>query len=173
MRYYETLYILNPNFEQEKNDDIVKEVGERINKSSQVINHRLWGKKRLAYSIEQHKYGTYMLLQFETDEVKGLEDFDNYMKLNKSILRFQTVRLSEKPEVFVEEIVEDTDAKEENEIPIAEELEKENKPVTPEKQSEEKQSEEKQSSDNETENNESKEESKEESHEEPVIEETS
>jgi small subunit ribosomal protein S6 len=164
MRYYETLYILNPNFEQEKNDDIIKEVGEQINKSSQVINHRLWGKKRLAYSIELHKYGTYMLLQFETDEMKGLEDFDNFMKLNKSILRFQTVRLSVKPEVFVEEIVEDADAKEENEIPIVEELEKENKPITPEKQSEEKQS-----SDNKTENDESKEKSDEES----IIEETS
>ena len=58
MRYYETLYILNPNFEQEKNDNIVKEVGEQVNKYGQLINHRLWGKKRLAYLIEQHKYGT-------------------------------------------------------------------------------------------------------------------
>ena len=163
MRYYETLYILNPNFEQEKNDDIVKEVGEQINKSSQVINHRLWGKKRLAYSIEQHKYGTYMLLQFETEEVKGLADFDNFMKLNKSILRFQTVRLSVKPEVFVEEIVEGADVKEE-ETPIVEKSETENKTITPEKQPEKEQV-----SDNETDNGESKEESDEKS----IIEETS
>ncbi len=113
MRYYETLYILNPNFEQEKIDGIVKEVDEQINKISQVINHRLWGKKRLAYTIEQHKYGSYMLLQFETKNVKGLVAFDNFMKLNKSILRFQTVRLDSKPDTFVEEVISDL---EENDI---------------------------------------------------------
>ncbi len=163
MRYYETLYILNPNFEQEKNDNIVKEVGEQINKSSQVINHRLWGKKRLAYPIEKHKYGTYMLLQFETEEMKGLDDFDSFMKLNKSVLRFQTVRVSEKPEVFVEEIVDKPDAKEE-ETPMVDESTKESSSITTEKQPDEEKS-----SDNETD----KDKSKEESDEESIVEETS
>ncbi len=109
MRYYETLYILNPNFEQEKNDEISKEVEEKIKKFCKVINHRFWGKKRLAYPIMQHKYGTYMLLQFETDALKKLEDFENFMKLNKSVLRFQTVRLNEKPDEFIEETADNTD----------------------------------------------------------------
>lgn len=123
MRYYETLYILNPNFEQEKNDDIFKEVEEQINKFSQVINHRLWGKKRLAYPIEQHKYGTYMLLQFETDEVKGIKEFDNFMKLNKLILRFQTVRLDKKPIEYVEEATDNLESNDKEETKAEETIE--------------------------------------------------
>jgi len=132
MRYYETLYILNPNFEQEKIDGIVKEVDEQINKISQVINHRLWGKKRLAYTIEQHKYGSYMLLQFETEDVKGLVAFDNFMKLNKSILRFQTVRLDSKPDTFVEEVISDLE-EDDIEAPIVVEPVGDTQPVAVEK----------------------------------------
>jgi len=163
MRYYETLYILNPNFEQEKNDGIVTEVEEQINKSCHVINHRLWGKKRLAYPIDQHKYGTYMLLQFETEEMKGLKDFDNFMKLNKSILRFQTVRVSEKPEEFIEEVVVEEEAKDEETPKPEEEADDSAKAPAVTEPEEDK------TSEKETENNESKEEPD----EKPVVEETS
>lgn len=163
MRYYETLYILNPNFEQDKNEDIVKEVGEQVNKCGHVINHHLWGKKRLAYLIEQHKYGTYMLLQFETEEMKGLNDFDSFMKLNKSILRFQTVRVNVKPEEFIEESVSNLDANDKD-VTKAEKSAVDSKTTTPVKQSEKEES-----SDKETKNNELKEEPDDKS----VVEETS
>ncbi len=98
MRYYETLYILNPNFEQERVNSITKEIEDQVGKISSIINHKPWGKKRLAYPVEQHKYGNFMLLQYESDEPRRLDDFTNFMKLNNSIFRFQTIRLNEKPE---------------------------------------------------------------------------
>jgi len=51
MRYYETLYILNPEYEQERIDNILKEVEEEASKFSKVINHSVWNKKRLASNI--------------------------------------------------------------------------------------------------------------------------
>ena len=56
MRYYETLYILNPDYEKERVDNIIKDVDEQVSKFSQVIAHRVWGKKRLAYPIDKHKF---------------------------------------------------------------------------------------------------------------------
>ena len=97
MKYFETLYIVNPNFEQNRLDTIIKDVEENVGKFSKVISQNIWGKKRLAYKIDNQKYGTFVLLNFETDEGSGIAGFESYMKLNTSVLRAQTIRLKSRP----------------------------------------------------------------------------
>jgi small subunit ribosomal protein S6 len=98
MRYYETLYIVNPNYEQERLTDVIETVAEEVKKSSvKIIEQIVWGKKRLAYRIQNHKYGTFILLKLETENPNFLIDFNMFMKLNKAIVRAQTIRLDEKP----------------------------------------------------------------------------
>ncbi|HIC39213.1 MAG TPA: 30S ribosomal protein S6 [Candidatus Marinimicrobia bacterium] len=112
MRYYETLYILNPEYEQERIDNILKEVEEEASKFSKVINHSVWNKKRLAYPVDNHKYGFYVLLQFESEDQGSLISFDNYLKLNKFILRYQSVRIDAQPEkIEVDDIMKTSKAK--------------------------------------------------------------
>jgi len=83
------------------------EIGTELEKSkSKLINHRVWGKKRLAYQIENQKYGSFILLQFEGGEQDQMNEFNTWMKLNNSVLRHMTVALDEKPEVYVEEVKE-------------------------------------------------------------------
>ena len=104
MRYYESLYIVNPNYEQERLDDVMKSVADKLSEYGfSIINHRIWGKKRLAYQIEKHKYGSFILLHFETESTENLERFERFMILQKTILRNQTVSLAIKPEAHVEE----------------------------------------------------------------------
>ena len=71
MKYFETLYIVNPNFEQSRLDTIIKDVEKNVGKFSKVISQNIWGKKRLAFKIDNQKYGTFVLLNFETDEGSG------------------------------------------------------------------------------------------------------
>ena len=98
MRYYESLYIVNPNFEQGKLEEVMKTVTETISEYGfKTINHFVWGKKRLAYNIQEHKYGSYVLLHFETESTENLDNFERFMVLQKPILRNQTVALEEKP----------------------------------------------------------------------------
>ena len=97
MKYFETLYIVNPNFEQRRLDTIIKDVEKNVGKFSRVIGHNIWGKKRLAYQIDNQKYGTFVLMNFETEEGSGIAGFESYMKLNISILRAQTIRLKSRP----------------------------------------------------------------------------
>lgn len=98
MRYYESLYIVNPNYEQSRLDEIIKTVSDKITEYGfKTINHFVWGKKRLAYNIQQHKYGTYVLLHFETEGSMNLDQFERFMVLQKTILRNQTVLLNDKP----------------------------------------------------------------------------
>ena len=121
MRYYETLYIVNPNLENEALDITMGEIGTELEKSkSKIINHRVWGKKRLAYQIENQKYGSFILLQFEGGEQDQMNEFNTWMKLNNSVLRHMTVALDEKPEVYVEEVKEKPVEKEASESTVEE-----------------------------------------------------
>lgn len=142
MRYYETLYIVNPNFEDKKVESIISEVGSELQKTkSKVVNHHIWGKKRLAYPIQKQKYGTFILLQYGGDENTTLVEFDTWMKLNTSVLRHLTTRLNDEPEV-VEAPVFEKKPSEEAEVesedaPTTEESEKEPESVVSEDSSEE------------------------------------
>ena len=100
MRYYESLYIVNPNFEQSRIDEVMKLVSDKCGDYKfKIINHHTWGKKRLAYSIQKHKYGSFILLHFASETADKLKEFDRFMYLNKHILRNQTVVLNQEPEV--------------------------------------------------------------------------
>lgn len=104
MRYYETIYIVDPNLENLVLDKTMDEISKELEKTeSKLINHRIWGKKRLAYQIDKQKYGTYVLLQFEEGNQEKMIDFSTWMKLNNSIIRHMTVLLDVKPELHVEE----------------------------------------------------------------------
>ncbi|MDP6628125.1 MAG: 30S ribosomal protein S6 [Candidatus Marinimicrobia bacterium] len=104
MRYYESLYIVNPNYEQERLDEVMQMVADKMGEYGfSIINHRVWGKKRLAYSIQKHKYGSFILLQYETELAENLDRFERFMVLQKPILRNQTMVLDTRPEIHVEE----------------------------------------------------------------------
>ena len=104
MRYYETIYIDDPNLDNNVLDKIMDEISKELQKTeSKIINHRVWGKKRLAYQIENQKYGTYVLMQFEEGDQSKMLEFSTWMKLNNSVIRHMTVLLSDKPELHVEE----------------------------------------------------------------------
>jgi small subunit ribosomal protein S6 len=121
MRFYETLYIVNPNLEKDQLGKIMDDVNEEFQKNNgAVINHYVWGKKRLAYPIQKHRYGNYILAHFSSKEMQFLLDLEMYLKLNTAVLRHQTVRLDEEPEV-----VEVNEIEEENETSESEEGSKE------------------------------------------------
>jgi len=107
MRYYETLYIANPNYEQVRLVQLMENVANELkgNKVS-IINHYIWSKKRLAYLIQKYKYGTFIILHFEAEKFDFLKDFDTYLKLDKSILRHQTILLEKKPDKYDEKTEE-------------------------------------------------------------------
>ena len=115
MRYYETIYIVNPNLDNNTLNNILLEIAKELAKTkSKVINHYNWGKKRLAYPIDKQKYGSYIILQYQGGDKNKINDFDTWMKLNNAIVRHMTILLDEKPKVHVEEEKKKTKADEEN-----------------------------------------------------------
>ena len=103
MRYYETIYIIDPNLENSVVEKTMNQIGQELEKTkAKIINHVDWGKKRLAYQIAKQKYGSFILLQFETDDLSKMQDFDQWLKLNNLVLRHMTVSLDQKPKKHIE-----------------------------------------------------------------------
>ena len=101
MRYYEILYIVNPNFERKKIDDTMKEIDTRLTKTqSKIINHIVWGKKKLAYTMQGHKYGTYILVHYQGGNKDKLDEFDSWLKLSDLVIRHMIVRIEKEPDVL-------------------------------------------------------------------------
>lgn len=101
MRYYETIYILNTNYDSSTVDKCKKEIEKELKEflDANIINHYIWTKKRLAYQIKKQKYGLFILLHFESLETKNMPDFNKWMKLNNHIMRHMTVSLESKPDI--------------------------------------------------------------------------
>ena len=105
MRYYETIYIVDPNLENTKLERTMTEVGQELEKTkAKIINQREWGKKRLSYQVDNQKYGSFILLQFEIEDFSKMNDFDSWLKLNNLVLRHMIVSLDQKPDKYVEKI---------------------------------------------------------------------
>ena len=100
MRYYELIYIVNSNVERKKIDQIMKDISSRLeNTDSKIINHVVWGKKKLAYPIKGNTYGNYILLHYEGGDNNKLNEFDSWLKLSGLAIRHMIVRLEEKPDL--------------------------------------------------------------------------
>ena len=103
MRYYETIYIVDPNLENTILEKTMTEIGVELQKTkAKIINHRDWGKKRLAYQVSNQKYGTFVLLQFEIEDLNKMKEFETSLKLNSLVLRHMTVSLDRKPKEYVD-----------------------------------------------------------------------
>ena len=130
MRYYETLYIINPNLSDEENSQVIAKFNGLVEKNKGVlISVDEWGKRTLAYEIKKFNKGCYVLLNF-CGQGSIISELERGMKLDERILQFQTVKLSDSvdPEELKAEAEKNTQAEEAEAAEQAEEpSESENK----------------------------------------------
>ena len=133
MRYYELIYIVNSNVERKKIEQVMKDISGRLeNTESNIINHVVWGKKKLAYPIKGNAYGNYILLHYEGGDNNKLNEFDSWLKLSGLVIRHMIVRLEEKPDVvkdFGDEKLENNPEKKSEELVEEKEIVEEDKEV--------------------------------------------
>jgi len=95
MRYYETLYIVNPNLGEEDYRAVVAKFTDAVEKNKGVVTKvDEWGKKSLAYDIKKFDKGFYVLLQF-CGEADLTAELKREMSLDDRILKYQTIKLSD------------------------------------------------------------------------------
>ena len=68
MTYYETMYIVHPAIESGRLKDLILSVEKNMhNLGGETCAISVWGKKKLAYSINKERYGMYVLFQFKSN----------------------------------------------------------------------------------------------------------
>ena len=94
MKKYEASIILNPNLSS-KTDIFIKDFEKLLNSNSfNIIKYEDIGRRQLAYSINNHNKGHYLLFNIEGDPIKLIE-VENKIKYNESIIRHLFISVKE------------------------------------------------------------------------------
>ena len=91
---YEALYIINPTLGEEETAALVEKFKAMVEAEGTVANIDLWGKRRLAYPIEDLSEGYYVLMTFESKPEFPAE-LERVMKITEGIMRCLTTSVEE------------------------------------------------------------------------------
>ena len=84
---YEGMFLLDSTKAAAAWDDTVKHVHDILTKhQSEIVASRQWDERRLAYTVDGHKKGTYLLTYFKTDG-SNLKEIVADCRLSELILR--------------------------------------------------------------------------------------
>ncbi|NJL94270.1 MAG: 30S ribosomal protein S6 [Anaerolineae bacterium] len=95
VRRYELTFILPPALSEEDIQGRQETVrGWIANNAGEIVKESHWGRRRLAYPIQNYKEGYYILMEF-AGPTDGIKDLDRRMRLDTGYLRHLIVRVDE------------------------------------------------------------------------------
>lgn len=95
MKKYETLFVLNSSLDEEGLKANIEKIKGVIESDGTVTNVDEWGKRRLAYEINDMGEGYYVLINFEANPDLPKE-LDRIFRISDSVLRHIIINLEEK-----------------------------------------------------------------------------
>jgi small subunit ribosomal protein S6 len=95
MKKYETLFVLNPNLDEEALKATIERLKGVIEQDGTVTTIDEWGKRRLAYEIKDMNEGFYYLINFEANPELPKE-LDRIFRITDAVLRHLIINLDEK-----------------------------------------------------------------------------
>jgi small subunit ribosomal protein S6 len=117
--YYEMVYILRPTMSDEEIEKGIEKVNSYVERyGGEVLKVDRWGRRQLAYPINDYDKGYYVLEYIRTTKNDFVRNMENFFRINEDVIRFLTFRL--KPSE-VKELKEKLATKEENAAPATEE----------------------------------------------------
>ena len=95
MRIYENLFIVRPDATEEEIDALIELMSKHVTTAGGTVDKvDKWGKRRLAYRVEKHREGSYVLLQF-TAGPETVKEYERRLRVQDSVIKFITVRIDE------------------------------------------------------------------------------
>jgi small subunit ribosomal protein S6 len=92
MRSYELMLLIRPTLDEQAAAQVAQKVVEQIHShNGEVAAVDVWGRRKLAYPIDNQLEGTYILLK-PTVEPTVLKDIEFNLKLDEDILRYMLVK---------------------------------------------------------------------------------
>lgn len=92
MQHYEALIIISSKITEEELPFVIDKVLTLIKKSGgEITLDKNLGKKKLAYSLKQNRYGFYALVEFNLPP-ENLKNVEKDLRLLEEVIRYQAVR---------------------------------------------------------------------------------
>ena len=93
MRDYELAFIIQPNVDDEGVTGAVEKVTQFVQTvSGEVTSVNVWGRRNLAYPIDNHREGIYVLVQAKLPP-SSLPELEGTLKLSEEIIRYLLVKV--------------------------------------------------------------------------------
>ena len=96
MRKYELMYIIQPAIEEDTKKALVERFQEILTSNgAEIIEAKEWGKRRLAYEINDLREGFYQIVKVNADS-KAIDEYTRLANINEDIIRHIAVRMDDK-----------------------------------------------------------------------------
>ncbi len=96
MRKYETIFILDPDLEEEQALAIIEKAKGIITQTNgEILKVEDWGKRKLAYEVKKKSKGHYILIHFLGSPAL-LSELERNFRVMDPVIKFQSVRLGER-----------------------------------------------------------------------------
>ncbi len=93
-REYEMLYIMSPALSDEDLAAAQERINALVASVGTVTDVEAWGRKRLAYEIEDHKEGVFTLIHFSATP-EAPREVERVMSITEGVLRYLVIRKGE------------------------------------------------------------------------------
>ena len=94
MNRYETIYIIKPTVEEEGVKALIEKFKGIVEGNGEVESLDEWGKRKLAYLIEDFAEGFYVYMKYKADQSVPKE-LDRVFGITEDILRHMIIRIEE------------------------------------------------------------------------------
>jgi small subunit ribosomal protein S6 len=93
LRTYELLYIISPTVLDQDVDKLVDQIKDHVtNLGAAILKVEKLGRRKLAYEINHHREGTYVLIQFQGQGTE-IRELERRLRVMDNVLRYITVCL--------------------------------------------------------------------------------
>ena len=101
-REYETVFILDPTLEENREKEEVDRVTGWIKDlGAHDVEAERWGRRRMAYEIRKKRDGIYNIIRYKA-EGSVVKEFERRMRLNEAIIRLLTVLVDPRQKKAIE-----------------------------------------------------------------------
>ena len=96
MKAYELLFFVAPSIDEETRANVMKRIETTIAESNGTIdNVDNWGKRKLAYEINDLTEGDYTLIDFHADP-DDIAELDRVLRINDAVVRHMIVKRTDR-----------------------------------------------------------------------------
>ena len=95
MKAYELLYFVDPTCNEETRAAVMKRIEVALGETGKVDSVEDWGKRKLAFEVDDLTEGDYTLINFHADS-EHIAELDRVLRINDAVKRHMVVRRADK-----------------------------------------------------------------------------